>query len=137
MASKASSSSETISEINVVPLVDIILVVLIIFMVTAPALIKPSIAIDLPEASSGDETTPSLLNVAITADGTVMINNQEVNQEEAKNLARIEVERNPSVEAVIVADRELDYGVVVRVLDWIKSTGVNRFAVTTDKPLTE
>lgn len=137
MASKASSNSETISEINVVPLVDIILVVLIIFMVTAPALIKPSVAIDLPEASSGDETTPSLLNVAITADGTVMINNQEVNQEEAKNLARIEVERNPSVEAVIVADRELDYGVVVRVLDWIKSTGVNRFAVTTDKPLTE
>ncbi|MBK9037727.1 MAG: biopolymer transporter ExbD [Bdellovibrionales bacterium] len=137
MASKASSNNETISEINVVPLVDIILVVLIIFMVTAPALIKPSVAIDLPEASSGDETTPSLLNVAITADGTVMINNQEVNQEEAKNLARIEVERNPSVEAVIVADRELDYGVVVRVLDWIKSTGVNRFAVTTDKPLTE
>ncbi len=137
MASKASSNSETISEINVVPLVDIILVVLIIFMVTAPALIKPSVAIDLPEASSGDETTPSLLNVAITADGTVMINNQEVNQEEAKNLARIEVERNPAVEAVIVADRELDYGVVVRVLDWIKSTGVNRFAVTTDKPLTE
>ncbi|MBK8202138.1 MAG: biopolymer transporter ExbD [Bdellovibrionales bacterium] len=137
MASKASSNSETISEINVVPLVDIILVVLIIFMVTAPALIKPSVAIDLPEASSSDETTPSLLNVAITADGTVMINNQEVNQEEAKNLARIEVERNPAVEAVIVADRELDYGVVVRVLDWIKSTGVNRFAVTTDKPLTE
>jgi biopolymer transport protein ExbD len=137
MASKASSNIETISEINVVPLVDIILVVLIIFMVTAPALIKPSVAIDLPEASSGDETTPSLLNVAITADGTVMINNQEVNQEEAKNLARIEVQRNPAVEAVIVADRELDYGVVVRVLDWIKSTGVNRFAVTTDKPLTE
>lgn len=137
MASKASSNNETISEINVVPLVDIILVVLIIFMVTAPALIKPSVAIDLPEASSSDETTPSLLNVAITADGTVMINNQEVNQEEAKNLARIEVERNPAVEAVIVADRELEYGVVVRVLDWIKSTGVNRFAVTTDKPLTE
>lgn len=137
MASKASSNIETISEINVVPLVDIILVVLIIFMVTAPALIKPSVAIDLPEASSGNETTPSLLNVAITADGTVMINNQEVNQEEAKNLARIEVERNPAVEAVIVADRELDYGVVVRVLDWIKSTGVNRFAVSTDKPLKE
>ncbi|MBK9040638.1 MAG: biopolymer transporter ExbD [Bdellovibrionales bacterium] len=104
MASKASSNNETISEINVVPLVDIILVVLIIFMVTAPALIKPSVAIDLPEASSSDETTPSLLNVTIT---------------------------------MIVADRELDYGVVVRVLDWIKSTGVNRFAVTTDKPLTE
>lgn len=137
MAGKASSNSETISEINVVPLVDIILVVLIIFMVTAPALIKPSVAIDLPEASSSDETTPSLLNVAITADGTVMVNNQEVNQEEAKNLARIEVERNPGVQAVIVADRELDYGVVVRVLDWIKSTGVNRFAVTTDQPLTD
>ncbi len=137
MASKAGSSQDTISEINVVPLVDIILVVLIIFMVTAPALIKPSVAINLPEASSGDETTPSLLNIAITAEGSVSINNQTVNEEEARVLAHQEVERNPEVQAVIIADRDLAYGQIIRVLDWVKSSGVKNFAVTTDKPLAE
>jgi biopolymer transport protein ExbD len=135
MGAKSHSSSETISEINIVPLVDIILVVLIIFMVTAPALIKPSVAVNLPEAGSGDETTPSLLNIAVTADGTVLVNNEEVDEEGAKSLAKTEVERNPEVQAVVIADRDLGYGQVIRVLDWVKSVGVKNFAVTTDKPL--
>ena len=137
MAGKAGGSMDTISEINIVPLVDIILVVLIIFMVTAPALIKPSVAVNLPEASSGDETTPSLLNIAVTADGIVTFNNEEVGEDEAKNLAKIEFERNPEVQAIIIADRDLAYGQIIRVLDWIKSSGVKNFAVTTDKPLTQ
>ena len=135
MGAKA-GGGETISEINMVPLIDIILVVLIIFMVTAPALIKPSVEVSLPEASSADETTPSLLNISITADGSVQLNNESVDEESAKSLSRTEVERNPDVQAVIIADRDLPYGQVIKVLDWIKSTGVKNFAVTTDKPVT-
>ncbi|MBY0385583.1 biopolymer transporter ExbD [bacterium] len=136
MGAKA-SGSETISEINMVPLIDIILVVLIIFMVTAPALIKPSVDVNLPEAASGDETTPSLLNVAITADGQVQINNEDADEEATKRLSREEVERNPDVQAVVIADRDLPYGQVIKVLDWVKSAGVKNFAVTTDKPVTQ
>jgi biopolymer transport protein ExbD len=137
MGAKAGDSTETISEINMVPLIDIILVVLIIFMVTAPALIKPSVDVSLPEAASGDETTPSLLNIAITADGQVLLNNEEVDEDEVKNLSKAEVERNQDVQAVIIADRDLPYGQVIKVLDWAKSSGVKNFAVTTDKPVTQ
>ncbi len=134
MGAKA-GGSEVIADINMVPLIDIILVVLIIFMVTAPALIKPSVDVNLPEAASGDETTPSLLNVAITADGVVQINNEDADEESTKRLSREEVERNPDVQAVVIADRDLPYGQVIKVLDWVKSAGVKNFAVTTDKPV--
>jgi len=137
MGAKAGSGSETISDINMVPLIDIILVVLIIFMVTAPALIKPSMDVNLPEASSGDETTPSLLNVAIMANGDVMINNESVDEDDAKRISKDEVDRNPDVQAVVIADRDIPYGQVIKVLDWVKSTGVKNFAVTTDKPVTQ
>lgn len=138
MGAKAGGgSSEVIADINMVPLIDIILVVLIIFMVTAPALIKPSVDVNLPEAASGDETTPSLLNIAITADGEVMLNNESVDEDDTKRLSKDEVERNPDVQAVIVADRDLPYGQVIKVLDWVKSSGVKNFAVTTDKPVTQ
>lgn len=138
MGAKAGGSgSDTICEINMVPLIDIILVVLIILMVTAPALIKPSVDVNLPEAASGDETIPSLLNVAITSDGQVQINNEDVDEEAAKRLSREEVERNPDVQAVVIADRDLPYGQVIKVLDWVKSSGVKNFAVTTDKPVTQ
>ncbi len=135
MGAKSNGSSDTIAEINMVPLIDIILVVLIIFMVTAPAMIKPSVPINLPEASSSEETTPSLLNVSITADGTVLINNQEVDEREAREMALEEVERNPEVQALLVADQGIPYGDVIRVLDWVKSSGVKDFAVTTDRPV--
>ncbi len=138
MGAKAGGGgSETIADINMVPLIDIILVVLIIFMVTAPALVKPSVEVNLPEAASGDETTPSLLNVAITAEGLVQINNEDVDEDSAKRISREEVERNPDVQAVVIADRDLPYGQVIKVLDWVKSSGVKNFAVTTDKPVTQ
>jgi biopolymer transport protein ExbD len=78
-----------------------------------------------------------MLNVAITQDGQVLVNNEEVDEDGARAIAKTEVERNPEVQAVIIADRELQYGQIIRVLDWIKSSGVKSFAVTTDKPLTQ
>lgn len=135
MAAKSSDSQETISEINIVPLVDIILVVLIIFMVTAPAMMKPSVEVDLPEAGSADESQPSLLQIAITADGRVLINNTEADEDSARALAIQEFERNPDVQAVVAADRDVPYGSVIKVIDWVKSAGIKKFAVTTDRPV--
>jgi biopolymer transport protein ExbD len=137
MAAQSNQDGEAISDINIVPLVDIILVVLIIFMVTAPALMKPSVPIQLPEAASGDATEPTLLQIAITADNRVLVNNQEADEDEAKRLALTEVERNPEVQAVVAADRDVPYGTVIRVLDWVKSSGVKKFAVTTDRAVGE
>lgn len=135
MGAPVGNDDEAISDINIVPLVDIILVVLIIFMVTAPALMKPSVPLQLPEASSGDPTEPTLLQIAITSDSRVLVNNQEADEGEARRLAGLEVERNPEVQAVVAADRDVPYGTVVRVLDWVKSSGVKKFAVTTDRAL--
>ena len=135
MAAKTSDSQDTISDINIVPLVDIILVVLIIFMVTAPALMKPSVKVNLPEAASGEASQPTLLAVTVTPDERILINNQEVDEDGTRRIATEEFERNPEVQAVIAADRDVPYGLVIRVMDWIKSAGVKNLAVTTDKPL--
>lgn len=136
MAAKLATSDETISDINIVPLVDIILVVLIIFMVTAPAMIKPSIKVNLPEASSGDSTEPSFLQIAINSEGLILINNQEVNEDLAREIARSELKKNPKVQAVISADTNSRYGLIIQVMDWMKSEGVEDFAVSTDRSLT-
>ena len=70
MAGKLSGNDdEPISEINIVPFVDIILVVLIIFMVTTPFIMKPSLNVNLPQASTGDETAPSELSISVNTAG--------------------------------------------------------------------
>jgi len=135
VAAKTSSDDSIISDINIVPLVDIILVVLIIFMVTAPSLIKPSIEVNLPTASSSDETEPSFLQVTVSEEGRILINNIEVDAEKAFELAKIELDKNPKVQAVITADQEAYHGNVIKVMDWLKKAGVDDFAVSTDREI--
>jgi biopolymer transport protein ExbD len=133
MAAKTDQSDE-IADINIVPLVDIILVVLIIFMVTAPALVKPSVKVNLPEASSGDQTTATPFTVAITSDGEISVNGESVDEDKLKQLAAAEAEKNPELQALIGADRDVSHGTVIKVLDWIKSSGIKKFSLTTDGP---
>ena len=135
MAGKMNSDDTIISDINIVPLVDIILVVLIIFMVTAPSMIKPSIEVNLPSASSSEETEPSFLQVTVTTEGRILINNTEVDEAKAFELAKIELDKNPKVQAVISADQEAYHRNVMKVMDWLKKAGVDDFAVSTDREI--
>ena len=134
MASKYSSDDhDVIADINVVPLVDIILVVLIIFMVTAPMFIRPTINVNLPKASSGDQTTPSKLNIALTADGKINLNGTFVDEKTVQTKAAEELAQNPDVQAIISADKDTPHGQVIGVLDVVKSVGIKKFAISIEK----
>lgn len=127
------NDNDAIAEINVVPLVDIILVVLIIFMVTAPMFMKPTINVNLPKAASGDQTAPSKLNIALTADGRINLNGSFVKEEDVRTKALEEVGKNTDVQAIISADKDVPHGKVVGLLDIVKAAGVKKFAISIDK----
>lgn len=133
MAFNNSDNNEAIADINVVPLVDIILVVLIIFMVTAPMFMKPTINVNLPKAASGDQTAPSKLNIALTADGRINLNGTFVTEEDVRAKATEEVTKNADVQAIISADKDVPHGKVVGLLDIVKGSGVKKFAISIDK----
>jgi biopolymer transport protein ExbD len=133
MAFKADSSDDMLAEINVVPLVDVILVVLIIFMVTAPMIMKPSINVNLPKAASGEATTPSKLNITISSDGKLNLDGKPADDSEIQAAAQAEVKKNPDIQAIISADKDVSHGRVVSVLDVVKSAGVKKFAISIDK----
>lgn len=132
MAFKA-DQDEIMSEINVVPLVDVILVVLIIFMVTAPMIMKPSINVNLPKAASGEATTPSKLNITIGNDGKLNLDGEAVEDAQVQAKALEEVAKNPDIQAIIAADKDVPHGRVVSVLDIVKGAGVKKFAISIDK----
>lgn len=133
MALKIDSDDDVLAEINVVPLVDIILVVLIIFMVTAPMIMKPSINVNLPKAASGDATIPTKLNITITNDGKLNLDGKTVEDSEVQSAALTEVQKNPEIQAIIAADKDVPHGRVVAVLDLVKTAGVKKFAISIDK----
>jgi biopolymer transport protein ExbD len=133
MAKNYNDQDEPIADINVVPLVDIILVVLIIFMVTAPMIMKPNIKVNLPKAASGEQSQPSQLNITLAANGTLFLNGQKSNETAVRSKAQEEIKKNPDVQAIISADKDVPHGRVVGILDIVKLSGVKKFAISIEK----
>ncbi len=126
---KLENRHEPITEINVVPLVDIVLVILIIFMVSAPLFIKPSISVNLPEATTGKETKLSTLNITLSSNGKIDLNGVIVTITELRTQVAQLVKKDADIQAVIAADKAVPHGDVINVLDKLQLAGVKKFAI--------
>ena len=122
-----------IAEINVVPLVDIILVVLIIFMVTAPLVLKPTIDVNLPKASSGQKNqTAKSMELIINGIGELFLDGKKVSLDELKEVMEIQAkEENSSV--ILTADREVTLKKLTAVIDLIKNSGIKKVGFSVQK----
>lgn len=127
------SKMEGINDINITPFVDVVLVLLVIFMVTAPMMMKDIIGLNLPKTSASDAKTMSTLAIAITKNGQYLINGELVTAEALKEKATTAMKENPQVQAVIASDIDARYGSVVQVIDIVKSSGIENFAIQVEK----
>ena len=121
------------SEINVTPFVDVMLVLLVIFMITAP-LLTVGVEVDLPETESppipGDDEP---LSVTIAADGTVYLQETEVQVGDLIPKLRAITERRPDVRIFIRGDRDIAYGQVMEVMGALNGAGFNNVALVTER----
>lgn len=127
------NDDEPIAAINVVPLVDVILVVLIIFMVTAPLVLKPVIDINLPKSSSGDEAPSAPLNVALSANGQLMVNGEASTTEQLALIATKTAGEKPDTAAILQADKAVTLESLTAIIDVIKSAGIKKVAFSIEK----
>src|SRR6187402_18402 len=121
-----------VSGINVTPLVDVTLVLLIIFMVTARIIVSQGMPMDLPKSASG-EALQTVFAIELTADGKTRIDSEAVGNDEALTpLAKTAKAKNKDLRAVIRADRKVEHGRVIHVLDLLRRAGIAKiaFAVT-------
>jgi biopolymer transport protein ExbD len=117
-----------ISGINVTPLVDVTLVLLIVFMVTAKIIVSQGMPMDLPKSASGEEVQ-NVFSVELTTDGKTRVDSTSVTSDEAiAELARQAKARNKDMRVVIRADKKVEHGRVIRVLDILKQAGLAKFA---------
>ena len=76
--SRRRAYSGALSEINVTPFVDVMLVLLVIFMLTAHVM-EFGIEVDVPKTRTVQDSAKDMPVVNITKDGTLYLNDKEVN----------------------------------------------------------
>ena len=126
------SNSQFMSDINVTPFVDVMLVLLIIFMVTAPMMVQ-GVDVSLPEATAKPlESEKDHLVISINKENQVFINDFQVTvdflQEKLEKILQGRTDR----EVYLKADRDISYGMVVRIMSEIKSAGVENLGMITE-----
>jgi biopolymer transport protein ExbD len=128
MAGAAGEDDEgIISGINVTPLVDVTLVLLIIFWSRPRSSSRKAcrwICQERPAARTSDR-----VSVELTVDGKTLVDSKAIaNEEDIGRLAKDAKAKNKELRAVIRADKKVEHGRVIHVLDLLKRSGVAKIA---------
>lgn len=130
------------SEMNVVPYIDVMLVLLVIFMISAP-LLNQSVEVDLPPSDNAediDSNTPEEaaqpLVISIDRNGAYFIdraddNTLPVNRRLIASITADTLAERPDTPVYIRADKAVDYGAVMVIMDLLKDSGAKGVGLIT------
>lgn len=133
MSLLSNNDDEIMADINITPLVDIMLVLLITFMLVSTLVDFSTIKVELPKAATGEDAEIKSTAVVVTKAGQYFVDGNLVNSfDELKVILKAKKERNPQIQTVISADKNVSHGHVVKVIDLVRKLGISRFAVSVE-----
>ena len=119
------------SEINVTPFIDVMLVLLVIFMVTAP-MMQSGIGINLPQAETDTKPAEEGLTLTVTKDQYVHVGDSVININLLERRLTEYFANRPKKVVYLQVDKDVPWGVGVRVMDITKKAGVEIVGVITE-----
>ena len=121
---------------NVIPMADIMLVLLIIFMVVTPMLTK-GLSVELAKVSSPTDVPNAdkddAVIVGISASGDVYLGSTKSDISQVADQVRDRISGKLDKTVFVKSDGRAKYGDVVKVVDEIRSAGVDNVGLLTDK----
>ena len=115
--------------LDIGPLLDMVFILLIFFIVTSTFTRETGVEVTKPTAASASEVNRENILIAITREGTVHVNDRQVDVSALKDLLERMVSQNPAREVVLVADRESNTGLLVKVVDACNLAGARKVSI--------
>lgn len=121
-----------ITGINVTPMVDVVLVLLVIMMVSATYIVSQSLKVNLPKAASSTDSVASIAAVTISKDGKLYYNQQPITDAALTKKFKQDYAQNHDISLIVSADKEVQHGKVVHVIDMARVEGITKFAINVE-----
>ena len=122
------------AQINIVPMIDVIFAILTFFIVASISLSRSEgLPVNLPSASTAKSQPSTKITVSITPDGEIALNRKPIKLEALEEAVRSLVEPNSEPLLIVNADKTVDHGQVVGVMDRLRRVKGAKLAIATQK----
>jgi biopolymer transport protein ExbD/biopolymer transport protein TolR len=136
MARQKPQAAPVMAAPNIIPMADIMLVLLIIFMVVTPMLQK-GLPVDMAQVSNPTDMPNAdrddAIIVGISRDGAIYLGNTKTPLDQITSLVRDRISNRVDKTVFIKSDGRAKYGDVVKLVDEVRSAGVDNVGLLTDK----
>ena len=119
------------SQINILPMIDIIFAILSFLIVSTLYLTKvDTLPVELPKAASSIRQNNKFLTITIDKIGNLFINQKKILLSDLRTTILNLMDKNSQV-VVLNADKNVSHGVVIKVLDSVRSVEGLNIAIST------
>jgi len=116
--------------IELIPLIDIVFLLLVFFIYAMLSMaVHRGLPVQLPSAAASQIEKQTTLSVTIKADGSTFVDKEPVRLSELADVLKAKAAGNRQTGVLLFADRSLSYQTLFRVLDQIRSTGLNHVSL--------
>jgi biopolymer transport protein ExbD len=123
----------TMNELNITPLLDLVFVLLVIFIITTPQLVN-NLEINLPSGKKppADHRPKPPTRIDVSAAGQITLDDEAVTVPQLKEkLAELKSD-NPDLGVVVKGADEVDYQVMVSVMDTLRQLDITKMGLATE-----
>jgi biopolymer transport protein ExbD len=118
---------EVMAEINITPFTDVLLVLLIIFMILAALVAPPGFEKELPNKNPNSSTQNKNKNdieVDVNDKGVIFVDGEKTNDTGIYRVMYDASKKKPHHHVSIIADAKAPYGIIIRILDAARQSGL-------------
>lgn len=131
MRTRFSRNNSDALTVDLTPMIDMVFILLIFFLVTASFNKMNAIDIQRPDGATNDMQGAVSLVVSIDAENGVWIEGEPVDIRKLRS--RVKTLRGAHTSVMLNADRSVNTGRLIEVLDQVRLAGVDNVAVATAK----
>lgn len=121
-------------ELMIIPMIDIIFFLLVFFMISTLSMVEQhTIPVNLPQASAQKQEIPHNTNITVLENGQILFDQEEIPLPLLAKRVGMELMKQPDNVFILRADKQVEYGKVVTILDELKQAGAHRVSVATEQ----
>ena len=120
-------------KLMIIPLIDIMFFLLVFFIFSTLQMVEQkSLPVQLPQAAAAHQEEVVPISVTLDKDGKILLENEPITIEELGGQLYVKLADRPDVPVILRADRSVEHGHVVEVMDELKAIGVTKLSIAAE-----